>query len=115
MSQIKPDTIKNDRKRKFSPTSESKDRSSLTGNENYGKRNKVGATFRPMFTIHNLTVDEQNDDGRLIRSLIEKIISEMPENKTARIVEFHPAKPILMTIPMMVRVGEHVSRKRWFL
>ena len=108
MSQTSPDNVNTRNcslKRKISPVRETEkgETTPVVHNENYSKRCKLDENSRPGFALHALELnsDQQNNEGKAMSSLIEKIISNLSINRDSKIAEFNQSKPILLTIPMI--------------
>ena len=121
MSQISPDNLNTKNcslKRKVSPVRETEKGEStpIVRNENNSKRCKLDENSRPGFALHALELnpDQQNNEGKVMSSLIEKIISNLSINRDSKIAEFNQSKPILLTIPMIITREDGVEKEKFF-
>ena len=121
MSQTSPDNVNTRNcslKRKISPVRETEkgETTTVVHNENNSKRCKLDENSRPGFALHALELnsDQQNNEGKAMSSLIEKIISNLSINRDSKIAEFNQSKPILLTIPMIVKKENGVEKEKYF-
>ena len=120
MSQISPDNLNTKNcslKRKISPVRETeKGESTPIVRDENSKRCKLDENSRPGFALHALELnpDQQNNEGKVMSSLIEKIISNLSINRDSKIAEFNQSKPILLTIPMIIKREDGVEKEKFF-
>ena len=121
MSQISPDNLNTRNcslKRKISPVRETEKGEStpVVHNENNSKRCKLDENSQSGFALYDLEMnsDQQNTEGRVMCSLIEKIISNLSINRDSKIAEFNQSKPILLTIPMIITREDGVEKEKFF-
>ena len=107
------DSKRNARKREFTAPEIS---TSLGDTEHHGKQSKLEESFQEGYTMQKFEINSKdpNDEEKFMKFIIEKLISNLPLNRTARVATFNPDKPILLTIPIMVnRVGKG-RQERYF-
>ena len=116
MSKIAPDTKSSSLKRKVSPVrkTDKGETASVVRSEDNGKRCKVDGSSQKGFALHCLELKPENDEGKVMSSLVEKIISNLSINRDSKIAEFNHGEPILLTIPMIVKTENGVERKHYF-
>jgi len=116
MSQIAPDTKTGSLKRKVLPVEKTDqgETASVVHSEDNGKRCKLDESSQKGFALHCLELKPENDEGKVMSSLVEKIISNLSINRDSKIAEFNHGEPILLTIPMIVKTENGVERKHYF-
>ena len=80
------------------------------------KRSKQDGISQEGFALHALEMNSslQIDKGKVMSTLVEKIISNLSINRNGQIAEFNHNKPVLLTIPMIVKTENGVERKQFF-
>ena len=121
MSQISSDNLNTKKcslKRKILPVRETQksETTPVVYNENNSKRCKLDENSRPGFALHALELnpDQQNNEGKVMSSLVEKVISNLSINRDSKIAEFNKNKPILLTIPMIIKEENGVEKEKYF-
>ena len=121
MSQISSDNLNTKKcslKRKIIPVRETQksETTPVVYNENNSKRCKLDENSRPGFALHALELnpDQQNNEGKVMSSLVEKVISNLSINRDSKIAEFNQNKPILLTIPMIVKKENGAEKEKFF-
>ena len=121
MSQISSDNLNTKKcslKRKILPVRETQksETTPVVYNENNSKRCKLDENSRPGFALHALELnpDQQNNEGKVMSSLVEKVISNLSINRNSKIAEFNQNKPILLTIPMIIKEENGVEKEKYF-
>ena len=121
MSQISSDNLNTKKcslKRKILPVRETQksETTPVVYNENNSKRCKLDENSRPGFALHALKLnpDQQNNEGKVMSSLVEKVISNLSINRNSKIAEFNQNKPILLTIPMIIKEENGVEKEKYF-
>ena len=121
MSQISSDNLNTKKcslKRKILPVRETQksETTPVVHNENNSKRCKLDENSRPGFALHALELnpDQQNNEGKVMSSLVEKVISNLSINRDSKIAEFNQNKPILLTIPMIIKKENSVEKEKYF-
>ena len=121
MSQISSDNLNTKKcslKRKILPVRETQksETTPVVYNENNSKRCKLDENSRPGFALHALELnpDQQNNEGKVMSSLVEKVISNLSINRDSKIAEFNQNKPILLTIPMIIKEENGVEKEKYF-
>ena len=100
------DSKRNARKREFTAPEIS---TSLGDTEHHGKQCKLEESLQEGHTMQLFEINSKdpNEEEKFMKFIIEKIISNLPLNKATKVATFNPDKPILLTIPIMVkRVGK---------
>ena len=112
------DSKRNARKREFTASIEAETEIStcLGDTEHHGKQSKLEESFQEGFTMQKFEINSKdpNDEEKFMKFIIEKIISNLPLNRTARVATFNPDKPILLTIPIMVNRAGKGRQERYF-
>ena len=119
MSKIPADDSKrNTRKREFTATTgaETEISTSLGDTEHHDKQIKLEESLQEGHTmqIFEINSKDPNEEEKFMKFIIEKIISNLPLNKTTRLATFNPDKPILLTIPIMVNTVGKGRQERYF-
>ena len=119
MSQIPAvDSKNNARKREFTATmaAETEISTALGGTEHHGKQSKLEESLQAGYTMQKFEIDSKDptEEGKFMKFIIEKIISNLSLNKTTRVATFNPDKPILLTIPILVNRVEKGGQERFF-
>ena len=121
MSQISSDNLNTKKcslKRKIIPVRETQksETTPVVYNENNSKRCKLDENSRPGFALHALELnpDQQNNEGKVMSSLVEKVISNLSINRDSKIAEFNQDKPILLTIPMIIKKENGAEKEKYF-
>ena len=121
MSQISSDNLNTKKcslKRKILPVRETQksETTPVVYNENNSKRCKLDENSRPGFALHALELnpDQQNNEGKVMSSLVEKVISNLSINRDSKIAEFNQNKPIFLTIPLIIKKENSVEKEKYF-
>ena len=112
------DLKRNARKREFTATmgAETEISTPLGDTEHHGKQSRIEESLQAGYTMQkfNINSENPNEEEKFMKFIIEKIISNLSLNKTARVATLNPDKPILLTIPIMVkRIGKG-GQERFF-
>ena len=84
--------------------------------EPINKRNKQEKTSQEGFALHacDLNSNSQTNEGRVLNDLVVRIISSLSVNRHGKVAELNRDKPILLTIPMMVKLENGIEREHYF-
>ena len=84
--------------------------------ESIDKRNKQEKTSQEGFALHSFDLNSnlQTNEGKVLSDLVDRIISSLSVNRHCKVAEFNWNKPILLTIPMVVKQENGVEREHYF-